>query len=163
MRLIDADALMNLPFEKMIHTDYGDTCVPIEEIETAPTVEYPFYQEAYQTGYEEGKNKRPQGEWIPIKYRPMTSEERKEFAEYYGIEYCDTLEEKAFDCPMPEDGQKILISTLWGVDIDVADNDIDGGFICYGLEGNGDWSGVNAWRPLPERYKESGQEVSNDD
>lgn len=39
MRLIDADALLNLPFEKMIHTDYGDTCVPIEEIEMAPTVE----------------------------------------------------------------------------------------------------------------------------
>lgn len=38
MRLIDADALLNLPFEKMIHTDFGDTCVPIEEIETAPTI-----------------------------------------------------------------------------------------------------------------------------
>ena len=96
-------------------------------------------------------------EWIPIKYRPMTSEERKEFAEHYGIEYCDTLEEKAFDCSMPEDRQRILISTLWGVDIDVADNDIDGeGFICYGLEGNGDWSGVIAWRPLPEPYKKGG-------
>lgn len=63
MRLIDADALMNLPFEKIIHTDFGDTAIPIEEIEMAPTVEYPFYQEAYQTGYEEGKNERPQGEW----------------------------------------------------------------------------------------------------
>ena len=96
-----------------------------------------------------------QGEWIPIKYRPMTSEERRKFAEHYGIEYCDTLEEKVFACPMPEDGQRILLSRSWGVDIDVADNDIDGeGFICYGLEGNGDWSGVDAWRPLPERYKE---------
>lgn len=35
-----------------------------ELIDNAPTVEYPFYQEAYQTGYEEGKNERPQGEWI---------------------------------------------------------------------------------------------------
>lgn len=34
-----------------------------EIIDNAPTVEYPFYQEAYQTGYEEGKNERPQGEW----------------------------------------------------------------------------------------------------
>ena len=102
---------------------------------------------------------RPQGEWIPIKYRPITSEERKELAEHYGIEYCDTLEEKAFDCPMPEDGQRILLSRSWGVDIDVADNDIDGeGFICYGLEGNGDWDGVNAWMPLPEPYKKGGAE-----
>ena len=98
-------------------------------------------------------------EWIPIKYRPMTNEERKELAEHYGIEYCDTLEEKAFDCPMPEDGQRILLSRSWGVDIDVADNDIDGeGFICYGLEENGDWDGVNAWMPLPEPYKEGDEE-----
>ena len=33
-----------------------------EIIDNAPTVEYPFYQEAYQTGYEEGKNARPQDE-----------------------------------------------------------------------------------------------------
>lgn len=96
---------------------------------------------------------RPQGEWIPIKYRPLTAKERIAFAEYYGVEYCDTLEEKAFDCPMPEDGQEILISTSWGVVEDVADNDIDGeGFICYGLDGNGDWEGVEAWMPKPKRY-----------
>lgn len=75
MRLIDADALKNLPFERMIHTDFGETAIPIEEIDNAPTVEYPFYQEAYQTGYEEGHidgvlqgeklYARPQGEWIP--------------------------------------------------------------------------------------------------
>ena len=38
MRLIDADKLIELPFEKMIHTDFGDTAIPIEEIESAPTV-----------------------------------------------------------------------------------------------------------------------------
>ena len=96
-------------------------------------------------------------EWIPITYRPMTVEERIAFAEHYGVEYCDTLEEKVFDCPMPEDGQEILISKSWGVVEDVADNDIDGeGFICYGLEGNGDWDGVDAWMPKPERYKKEG-------
>ena len=103
-------------------------------------------------------SKTAKNEWIPIKYRPMTSEERKELAEHYGIEYCDTLEEKAFDCPMPEDGQRILLSRSWGVDIDVADNDIDGeGFIFRGLEGNGDWDGVDAWMPLPESYKKEGE------
>lgn len=99
--------------------------------------------------------------WIPITYRPMTTEERIAFAEHYGVEYCDTLEEKAFDCPMPEDGQEILISKSWGVVADVADNDIDGeGFICYGLEGNGDWDGVDAWMPKPEPYK---KEVQHED
>lgn len=98
-------------------------------------------------------------QWIPITYRPLTGKERIALAEHYGIEYCDTAEEKAFDCPMPEDGQEILISTSWGVAEDVADNDIDGeGFICYGLEGNGDWDGVEAWMPKPERYKKGGEE-----
>ena len=30
-------------------------------INNAPTVKYPFYAEAYQTGYEEGKNERQKG------------------------------------------------------------------------------------------------------
>lgn len=93
-------------------------------------------------------------EWIPVKYRPLTPEERIKFAEYYGIEYCDTVNEKAFDCHMPEDRQKILVSGSWGVSVDVADNDIDGGLTIYGLEGNGDWEGIDAWMPLPEPYKE---------
>ena len=46
MRLIDADYLKNLPFERMIHTDFGETAIPIEEIDNAQTVEA-----------------RPQGEW----------------------------------------------------------------------------------------------------
>lgn len=97
-------------------------------------------------------------EWIPITYRPMTVKERIEFAEYYGVEFCDTSDEKAFDCPMPEDGQKILISTSWGVVEDVAYNDIGPeGFSCYELEGNGDWDGVEAWMPLPKRYEKEGE------
>lgn len=44
----------------------------IEEINNAPTVNYPFYQEAYQTGYEEGKNERPQGEWIKMAFDDKT-------------------------------------------------------------------------------------------
>lgn len=97
---------------------------------------------------------KPHENWIPVTYRPLTVEERIAFAEHYGVEYCDTLDEKAFDCPMPKDRQSILISTSWGVVEDFADNDIDGeGFICYGLEANGDWDGVDAWMPLPESYK----------
>ena len=38
MRLIDADALKNLPFHRLIHTDFGDTAVSFEEIDNAPTV-----------------------------------------------------------------------------------------------------------------------------
>jgi len=101
--------------------------------------------------------KERQGEWIPVKYRPLTTEERIAFAKHYGVEYCDTEDEKAFDCLMPEDGQEILVSRSWGVTEDFADNDIDGeGFIVYGLYTNGDWEGIDAWMPKPEQYKKGG-------
>lgn len=35
--LISRSYLKNLPFERLIHTDFGETAVPIEEIDNAPT------------------------------------------------------------------------------------------------------------------------------
>lgn len=37
--LISRSYLKNLPFERVIHTDFGDTAIPIEEIDNAPAVE----------------------------------------------------------------------------------------------------------------------------
>ena len=91
---------------------------------------------------------RPNGKWIPIKMRPMTAEERAYFEEHFGP--CLDCEAVMYDCPMPEDGQSILISTRWGVDVDTCD--ADGQFM--GLETRGDWNGVLAWMPLPEPYAE---------
>lgn len=151
MRLIDADELKKLfPDEGEGSWTYNITAKSY--IDNAPTVELRMGRMINGTIV---PIERPTGEWIPVKYRPLTTEERIEFAEYYGIEYSDTVDEKAFDCPMPDDGQEILISTRWGVSTDVADNDIiDGGYSAYGLEGNGDWEGIDAWMPLPEPYKE---------
>lgn len=95
-------------------------------------------------------------EWNPIKYRPMTPEERIAFSEYWGVEYCDTVSEVCFDCPMPEDGQQILITTSWGVLLDTCTYDPDEG---YGLEDRGDWVGVTAWAELPEPYEEADNET----
>lgn len=70
-RLIDADKLkaeFDLITSKSATGEWFS--IPIKHIkqiiDNAPTVEYPFYQEAYQTGYEEGRNdfERPQGNWI---------------------------------------------------------------------------------------------------
>lgn len=133
-----------------IHSvDVLDREMVLDEIDNAPTVDTTFREVvAYECG------QKSVGKWIPVKYRPLTTEERIEYADYYGIEYCDTVDEKAFDCPMPEDGQKILVSGSWGVSTDVADNDVtDGGYTLFGLEENGDWEGINAWMPLPEPYK----------
>lgn len=72
MRLIDADALkeaINAFYDKLFVGCVSSDLIAYASgvdgiIDNAPTVEYPFYQEAYQTGYEEGKYERPQGEWI---------------------------------------------------------------------------------------------------
>ena len=54
VRLIDANALKE---EFLKYKPYAVDFLSL--IDNAPTVEYPFYAEAYQTGYEEGKNERP--------------------------------------------------------------------------------------------------------
>lgn len=69
MRLIDADKLKEEFYNrKRTPDDMKYMRVPVEVvyqfIDNAPTVEYPFYQEAYQTGYEEGMNDRPKGKWL---------------------------------------------------------------------------------------------------
>ena len=96
---------------------------------------------------------QPEPQWIPVKMRPMDSEER----EYWEDQFGEKLEDEdavMFDCPMPEDGQEILVSYRKWISMDKCE--IDGG--CYGLEGNGDWEDVIAWMPLPEPYKEKDNE-----
>lgn len=81
--------------------------------------------------------------WIPLKTRPMTDEESTFFRDWaeYGAEL--------FDCPLPDDGQEVLVS--WGgnvcIDTFVRD-DRDG---CY-FEGV-DIGDVEAWQPLPKPYE----------
>ena len=95
----------------------------------------------------------PEPHWIPVKMRPMNSEEREFWEALFGYEL-DNEDAVMFDCQMPEDGQEILISFRKWINMDKCE--IDGG--CYGLEGNGDWEGVIAWMPLPPVYKEDENE-----
>lgn len=46
---------------------------------------------------------------------------------------------------MPDDGQEILVKTIWGVYTDIVY--VDGVFI--GLEGVADWSDVEYWAEMP--------------
>ena len=89
------------------------------------------------------------GVWIPIKTRPMTEEEITYYRDWaeYGAEI--------FDCPLPEDGDTVLITDRLGnVEVDTFINDGDG---CY-FECNCDMDDVVAWTPLPEPYKEGESE-----
>lgn len=88
-------------------------------------------------------------QWIPIKMRPMDTEEREYWENHFDYELTDE-DAVLFDCKMPDDGQEILVSYRKWIGMDKCE--IYCG--CYGLEGNGDWDGVVAWMPLPEPYKE---------
>lgn len=76
------------------------------------------------------------GGWIPVTYHTPKDEDE------------DMLYAYILDCPMPEEGQEILVSFNGMVDMDVC---------CYDegwyLDNRGDWMDVDAWMPLPEPYK----------
>lgn len=83
----------------------------------------------------------PERKWIPVTYH--TPKDKDE----------DMLYAYILDCPMPEEGQEILVSFNGVVDMDIC---------CYDegwyLDNRGDWSDVDAWMPLPEPYKSEERE-----
>ena len=178
MRLGDLDELKERYIVLLKSAMAIGTVVSPDFIDNAPTVEYPFYQEAYQSGYEEGKNDRqqgdifsmkivagkcpieaggdcplrPQGEWIPIKLRPGTDEEYEEFCKYGD---CPREDFRVFECPLPDDDQEVLVTTRWGdVCVDIWHRDVD---CCYFENNCDDDDDVIAWMPLPEPYKKEGE------
>lgn len=164
MRLIDADEL-----KKHIQANakiYADAKFPLDLIiDNAPTVELEtklvanvtFNKEEVEELVEKAKAdvlaqiERPQGEWIPIKMRPGTDEEYEKFSQYGD---CPREDFRVFECPLPDDEQKVLVTTQWGnVCTDVWYRDVD---CCY-FEDNSDDDDVIAWMPLPEAYKKPEQ------
>ena len=53
------------------------------------------------------------------------------------------------DCPMPEDGEEIIVTD--GKRVWTDENSID--IVGHCLESGNDWKDIKAWMPLPERYK----------
>lgn len=75
-------------------------------------------------------------DWIPVKFRELTADEKEEHPDWYYMA----------DCDMPDDEQEILVTTTHGyVEKDVCY--IDDGF---SLDSGYDWlTDIKAWRPLP--------------
>lgn len=94
--------------------------------------------------YESEQNK---DEWIPIKYREITDEER---AEEHLPDHCDYR----LICNMPEQEERILVTNGESVWLDMCCIDQEG----YYLDSNYDWFDLTAWKPLPKPYKENGNE-----
>ena len=81
--------------------------------------------------------------WISLTKRPMTDEEREYYKKWSDVEE----EAMIFVCPLPEDGQEVLVSYGGYVCVDTFCKD-DG---CY-FEGV-DIDDVDAWMPLPPCYE----------
>ena len=137
-RLIDANALkerVNRTIDYAVDEFDKGYNIGIQKavylIDNAPTVEYPFYAEAYQTGYEEGKNDRPKGEWINAEERlPDEMEQVLVWFEYY--RYGD------YNCMYQTYGFCYVCDGKWSPFIN----------------GETGWQDYNiiAWQPLPEPY-----------
>ena len=85
------------------------------------------------------------GGWIPVKTRPMTEEEK----EYYS-EYLFEGNGLIYECPLPDDGQEVLITSKYG-NVDKTTFYTDCGNYFENYE---DYDEVIAWQPLPEPFKE---------
>lgn len=89
--------------------------------------------------------------WIPIETREPDLEEREALCKIYGEPDADDM--PIFCGPMPDDGQEILISTIYGgVYFDICSVDCEEGLNIFALENGGDWEGVTAWMPMPQPY-----------
>lgn len=88
--------------------------------------------------------------WHEITTRPLTEEEKAEYAESGYADY--EIPEYFFSCEMPKDGQEILVATSWGVSQDLCMIDCDECNNLFELETRGDWDGVKAWADMP-KYK----------
>ena len=78
--------------------------------------------------------------WIEVTYRKATNEE----LEMFGVEI-----ECIYDCPLPEDGQEVLITTYRGeVAFTTFYNDD-----CAYFENWEDIDDVKAWMPLPKPFE----------
>lgn len=91
---------------------------------------------------------QPEQGWIPIKMHPATDEEKENRPD---IDYW-------FDCPMPDDYQEILV-TVRHKNYSSVEKDVCYVDDSYGLDSGYDWwTEVIAWMPLPEPYREEGDE-----
>lgn len=87
-----------------------------------------------------------QTRWIPIKTRPLTEKEKEEYAD---LGYSEDSISSMYDCPLPEDGEEVLITTRYD---DVRTDTFYRDEGCY-FETYCDEDDVKAWMPLPQPYK----------
>lgn len=129
MRLINADALLTeRKKSKYYHLPNGDIAIPIIDIEHAPTVKL-------------------ESQWIPFTTRPLTEEEKEEYLGW----------DRIFDCELPNDGQRILVSVSLRGHECVQYDEFYTDDSCYLDSGYEIGTEAVAWMPLPEPYVQSAE------
>lgn len=93
--------------------------------------------------------------WHKVEKHVTSKEERDELI---GLGWCEwEIPEYMFEsCEMPENGQEILLSTDYGVVIDICDveeTDFED-YSNYTLEDRGGWDDVRAWAAMPKGVAE---------
>lgn len=86
--------------------------------------------------------------WHKVLSRDLTEEEINQYASIGVSE--DWIPEYTFGSPMPKDGERILLRTSWGTDIDTCVVKNDGVIDVYQLDDSIFWDGVYEWAYLPE-------------
>ena len=86
--------------------------------------------------------------WHKVLPRDLTEEEINQYASIGVSE--DWIPEYTFEAPMPKDGERILLKTDCGTDIDTCVVENDGVIDVYQLDESIFWDGVYAWAYLPE-------------
>lgn len=86
--------------------------------------------------------------WHKVLPRDLTEEEINQYASIGVSE--DWIPEYTFEAPMPKDGERILLRTDCGTDIDTCVVENDGVIDVYELDESIFWDGVYAWAYLPE-------------
>ena len=88
------------------------------------------------------KDLEAQLQWIPVKARPLTDEEKNNYGENYTFMY---------DCKLPADEQEVLITTNMG-SVEQVTFYRHSEYGCY-FEYYEDDGDVVAWMPLPKPYR----------
>ena len=86
--------------------------------------------------------------WHKVLPRDLTEEEINQYASIGVSE--DWIPEYTFRAPMPKDGERILLRTSWGTDIDTCVVKNDSVIDVYQLDDSIFWDGVYEWAYLPE-------------
>jgi len=92
-------------------------------------------------------------EWVPITTRKLTKEEKEKAAYEWGLKPEDFDDSWLYTCPLPNDGQEVLVTNrIWGyVVIDTFHIDEEGARYFENYEDEDD---LLAWMPLPDPYKD---------